>query len=128
MTIMVQNRLVGGDVGPMPAGPMNERFLKWSDLDAFTQGYVWAMLLEFRKTPLASEMAEGGWLAGFSDIAPEFLAQAVSDCSARQNDFGFGGQENAKDGANFWDRRQDGTSNAFAPLSVYLSDDCKLRA
>lgn len=102
-------------------------FYTWERLDAFTQGYIEALFAELRQTTVAQECEQGGWVLGFSDLAPEALARVIADCASRQNDYGFGGVENAKDGAGFWGRRQASASRSFPPMTVQLEDDCRVR-
>jgi len=64
------------------------RALIWSDLDAFTQGYIEALF--FTETDVLAEQAtKPGAIPfepsfGFSDLAPEALARIISDCAAFQ--------------------------------------------
>lgn len=64
---------------------------EWSDLDAFTQGYIKALFfteeesLRFPDTGhgLGGRMNGGG--IGFADLAPETLARIIADCAAFQD-------------------------------------------
>lgn len=71
---------------------------EWSDLDAFTQGYIEALFFtenapqvsteEFRTETYQADMAEGmtdGSIpgdVGFGALAPEALADIIADCAA----------------------------------------------
>lgn len=105
----------------------------WSDLDAFTQGYVEAMLhpTEVLHYSLTDRFA------GFSDLAPETLTRIIADCAAvtkrvadRLLPVMFGG--------TFWMQRAAGFPHVgaedrgwcvahFPRLTVQLSDDGKVR-
>jgi len=105
-----------GDVGPMPAGPMNERFLKWSDLSPFTQGYVEALFGAHFITRLAFDM-----------LAPETLARIIADCEARSARL-LSVYCDKRGGHEFWEARQIGEAPSdFPPLTVQLGDDGKVR-
>lgn len=131
-----------GDVGPMPAGPMNERFMRWSDLDPFTQGYIEAALSSIRKgCEYCSGRGEvGGWLGqtaesggyysepcdecvpAFSDLAQETLARIIADCEAFQPS-----PVTAEHGRRVWALRQRGEyGRGFPPQTVILRDDGKV--
>lgn len=102
-----------GYVGPMPAGPMDKRFLNWSDLSPFLQGYVEEVLTEIG--------------AAFQMLAPESLAQIVADW----NDIHLYSRSwvNTKEGgACFWFDRQSGrhTGLIFPRLAVQLDNNGKV--
>lgn len=67
----------------------------WSDLDAFTQGYIEALFFtEQGDGEAGTDNASGLWAEiepglysndfGFSDLAPEALASIIADCAAFQ--------------------------------------------
>lgn len=101
----------------------------WSDLDAFTQGYVEALFESGggRIGPVFQ------WVCGFSDLAPETLARIIADCAAVA-DFAEFFADNP--GASFWLNRQSAWPawsdrrprlvDRFPPLTAYLGDDGKV--
>jgi hypothetical protein len=64
--------------------------MQWSDLDAFTQGYIEALFFTAEGVDVPGYMtAEGDQDArpvGFSDLAPETLESIIADCQAFQRD------------------------------------------
>lgn len=95
----------------------------WDRLDPFTQGYVAALLRDFSANLLQpGEVGPTGVEFGFSDLAPETLAQIMDDCKdaasiLRRNHL-------ADDGRWFWN---DGKHRpGFPPLTPYLGDDGKV--
>lgn len=99
---------------------------QWEDLDAFTQGYVEAVLR-------AAEDTLGGFTVcgvRFSDLAPETLARIIEDCVAWRSEFtgstAESSAERADMGRGFWRIRQDGKRSTFPPLTVQLGDDGKV--
>lgn len=123
-----------GFVEGRPQGIRTKRFY-WSDLDAFRQGYVEALLTSFQEVlaesgRLIPERAEDRF--GFSDLAPETLARIMEDCGRRLTHIPHYRREddarNAEYGCLFWTRRQAGdlTSFGFPPLTPYLADDGKV--
>lgn len=91
-------------------------------LDAFTQGYIEAMLTEWR-------CERGGANDAFRYLAPETLAQIIADCEAwRATDRGVYSEDNGLAGRSFWAMRQSQSgAPGFAPLTVQLGDDGKVR-
>jgi hypothetical protein len=109
---------------PVRELPFNVR---WSDLDAFTQGYVEALFASV-EYPACQDTA---YLPkGFSDLVPEALAMILADCGAAAKSPGLYGKL-AGHGALFWSERQRGLLNedgpTFPPLTVSLGDDGKVR-
>lgn len=127
---MIKSELdTSGDVGPMPAGSMNERFLKWNELDAFTQGYIEAMFAA--EAEALNKGRIGARLplrrVAFRDLASETLARIISDCEGYQS---FAASSNllAMCGKNFWKWRNEGRyGDRFSPLNAQLGDDGKVR-
>lgn len=109
-----------GEVGPMPAGPYNERSFRWGDLSPFAQGYVEALLLEFGHTWSDDN---GDLFVSFSDLSPEALAMILRDCEAWTKVY-----PKAASGQSFWRCRQEQLVKrpAFPPLRVYLNDAGKV--
>jgi hypothetical protein len=81
----------GGTVLGLPApnatgGVQADGCYTWDSLDAFTQGYIEALL--FTETDVLAEQAtKPGAIPfepsfGFSDLAPKTLARIISDCAA----------------------------------------------
>jgi len=106
-----------------------QKFLSvgWAALDAFTQGYIEAALDR-------PELRDSGCELGFSDLAPETLAQIIADCEAavglRVEPTGHTFTNTAQGGYLFWEARQ--TDNfmgavGFPPLTVTLGEDGKVR-
>lgn len=113
-----------GFVEGRPQGIRTKRFY-WSDLDAFRQGYVEALLTSFQEVlaesgRLIPERAEDRF--GFSDLAPETLARIMEDCETRHPLF----QDNRAGGERFWITRQLNGLADFTPLTPYLADDGKV--
>lgn len=124
-----------GTVGPYRSTDLVSTYaLSWSDLDAFTQGYVEALLR------FASTLSETGrhWGVAFSDLAPETLARIIADCERYASKFN--PSPNLSAGADFWRHRQSKASHfvdgetcrglksmGFPPLTVMLSADGKVR-
>lgn len=127
-----------GEVGIMPAGRWNERFMRWSDLSPFAQGYIEAALtsygdvLEMRprgagESPMLRSMIIAHRPARFSDLAPATLAAMLEDCERWKCQFpAVGAQE---DGMAFWVLRnaQFVKRSAFPPVALFLADDGKIR-
>lgn len=119
---------------------MSEQAPTWSDLDAFTQGYVEALF--------ASEQAElwedAGYKPasrddprvneqwGFPDLAPETLARIIEDCAQFVAAHAAEGFADEQAGRDFWAARPDGWHDAigaipgFPPLTAHLGDDGKV--
>lgn len=120
---------------------------EWTDLDAFTQGYVEALAASAGEiVPRWNAMDERTELEpmGFSDLAPEALAQIIADCSAYvrmlQGDYSDDARRTM--GGAFWAARNgDGEAfrytrldlpalreraALFSPLTVSLADDGKV--
>lgn len=64
-----------GEVGIMPAGRWNERFMRWSDLSPFAQGYIEAAFESVLSAELFAERAgwswsatQEGWIEGPNDL------------------------------------------------------------
>lgn len=106
--------------------------ISWSDLDAFTQGYVEAML---RDRYLRDKI--GGAIAtlrtpdldvephAFRDLAPETLARIIADCERTESEPTTG--EMRAEGAAFWKLRNACDYVGFPPLTVQLGEDGKVR-
>lgn len=103
------------------------RAWRWSDLDAFTQGYVEAALAELDRD-------EACWIDGvghvspkFSDLAPEAVALIRRDCAAHEKAYPLTAHDPRRHGRgrNFWRNRQAGmwTSSGWPVLTVSLGDD-----
>lgn len=94
---------------------------RWTDLDAFTQGYVAALMAEvvLEHNSLIPHVP-----LRFADLAPETLTTILRDCAATT-----AGKADlpAVWGANFWRNRQAGEISAFPPLTPYLGEDGKVR-
>lgn len=134
------------------AGP--NRIL-WSDLDAFTQGYIEAMFDGWAVAPqigrgdawdwALTDMNDAEWWCddkpadapdfrapAFSDLAPETLSRIIADCRAAREGYR---AANTKDcGASFWAGRNDPggcwqylVTDGFPPLTVQLDDDGRIR-
>lgn len=109
-------------------------FYRWSDLDAFTQGYVEAMFLTSGDPPGSFNGSENGEdddltaVRGFADLAPETLAAILKDC-ADYTSRPFGTKDitdlrpDSTAGGRFWRKRQERFYDAFPPLTPYLGDD-----
>lgn len=97
----------------------------WPDLDAFTQGYVEALLKSVGD--LTCRIGWGQLVVRFSDLAPETRAAILKDCTAwverypHLRDSRFAGDD-------FWRSRQRGywIAQAFRPLTATLGDDGKV--
>lgn len=116
-----------GAVGPYRSTDLVSTYaLSWSDLDAFTQGYVEALFQSVQVDALGATYAERPSLSpAFSDLAPETLARIIADCavSAAQPTTG----EPRGEGAAFWRLRNACDYVGFPPLNVQLGDDGKVR-
>lgn len=116
-----------GSVGPyLASSTIGHRWARWEHLDAFTQGYVEAVLR-------AAEDTLGGFTicgVGFRDLAPETLARIIADCEARADSLGAPWKTRWL-GQQFWEMRQRnefaGGSYDWPPLTVQLGDDGKVR-
>jgi len=103
---------------------------RWVDLDAFTQGYVEALLSCSRGKCLM--VLAGGDLdnarpVAFSDLAPETLALILEDCAAYQAKYLRDYEATPDRAASFWSWRQaekapEDRSAEFPPLTPYLGD------
>ena len=135
-----------GEVGIMPAGRWNERFMRWSDLSPFAQGYIEAALtsygdvLEMRprgagESPMLRSMIIAHRPARFSDLAPATLAAMLEDCERVRQIFA-GMELTAEDGRRLWGHRADGfpgpletdrkLRSTLPPIHLYLADDGKV--
>ncbi len=121
---------VAGPVGAVIPGAV--MLYRWSDLDAFTQGYVEALLTP-REALFYSLTSR---FAGFSDLSPEALAKILADCSGFNAKIG-DALHNRGLGAAFWKARQAGfnahwslhqaeLAAAFPPLTPYLRGNGKV--
>lgn len=109
---------------------IGERWMRWPDLDPFSQGYVGAGL-EGAGALWADARHPGAWdhRAGFSDLAPETLAAILKDCEAVLMLMAHAAmKDSSAAGREFWARRQAGRyDRAIAPpLAAYLGDDGKV--
>ena len=133
-----------GEVGPLPAGAWNERFMRWDDLSSFAQGYIAAMFeaawesAGFRSQWLLrdviGDVREEEWRntrPGFSDLSPDALALILADCEAfddltsgspRKMDWGL----TSEMGSQFRAARQRRDYRAVPPLTVSLGDEGKV--
>ena len=108
--------------------------ISWSDLDAFTQGYIEALfagdiyhregiMIYDKKLPFHTR----GW--AFTDLAPEALARIIADCDARKASLA-ALMKTRRLGKEFWEHRQHngfvGGSYDWPSLTVQLSDDGKV--
>jgi len=96
----------------------------WADLDAFTQGYVEALLANLlveRDTDSKGQTLSERW-AAFSDLAPETLARIIADCGAAEPS-----PNTVEHGRSYWKHRQRGEFASSRPLTVQLGDDGKVR-
>lgn len=107
------------------AGPV--RIVRWPDLDAFTQGYVEALLKNLIVDQQTNSRGETihEQDAGFSDLSPEALAMILADCAAWHKSHP--GSTRRAHGQRLWTERQLGTLDRFPPLTVSLGDDGKVR-
>lgn len=95
----------------------------WSDLDAFTQGYIAAMFADWADGVTEDDKQEAHDAAcRFSALAPEALASILADCEAfmaaaialsgigkairQMREAGSEAQRGARMGATFWHTRQ----------------------
>jgi hypothetical protein len=105
------------------------RPFRWTDLDAFTQGYVEQVLktvwLSLDRATLDGMSLTGQCMA-FSDLSPEALAAILRDCAEAQSKMGAAYGKHSSEGAAFWANRQTGWYASFPPLSAYLGDDGKV--
>lgn len=102
---------------------------RWSDLSAFTQGYVEAMMATANET-LSYNPKHPFRANGFSDLAPETLARIIADCEgflSVQEPSSAAFRASAETGGIFWRNRQAGGYPTFPPLTVQLGDDGKVR-
>lgn len=112
------------------------RGIGWSDLDAFTQGYVEALFASRWDCPrcAASKFTcDTHFRLGFADLAPEALALILDDCAVVQAKWP---EWSARDmaGQDFWRERQDtrlGSDGQWGvyglpPLTPTLGDDGKV--
>jgi hypothetical protein len=106
----------------------------WSDLDAFTQGYVEALFASLPRNaihglPIAMGTADvEGHFVGFSDLSREALAMILADCAAFRDQIAWRLNLTQEVGAKIWRARQaDKWSPTFPPLTVSLGDDGKVR-
>lgn len=106
--------------------PPNDVFkhIFWTDLDAFTQGYVEALL----RSLVADIQATVHWSATdihaacrFDRIAPATLARIMADCKRYTK--GCDWPLIANDGRTYWALRQAGRLVNYPPLTPYLGDD-----
>lgn len=122
-----------GSVGIVTAAPQGGSYcqtVRWSGLSPFAQGYIEALFagLNESRSYMPGDGQTGARELGFSDLAPETLAQIIADCEAANT--GVGGAAN---GAAFWSVRnkpllpQGEWSADFPPLTVQLGDDGKVR-
>lgn len=71
------------EVAPNRAGFKADGVYSWGSLDAFTQGYIEALFFTENESLLEQLTGED---YGFSDLAPETLADIIADCAAFQRD------------------------------------------
>lgn len=105
---------------------------RWDDLDAFAQGYVEALLVEFNlaRFERLREAQRYYVRLSFSDLAPETLAEILKDCERLQADrsvfFNTTDPKEGAAGARCWRDRQNKALPGYAPLALYLGDDGKV--
>lgn len=107
-----------------PEGELKGSLYVWSDLDAFTQGYVeaaWSAVRDLRRDAEDRIQMNLGDL-GFRHLSPEALAMILRDCEGARRAL----MANDGDGAWFWAFRQRNNSPVFPPLLVTLNDDGKV--
>lgn len=121
------------------------RPLRWTDLDAFEQGYIEALFgsLPRLNSRMDGSGAEGPVLLtafgighriglGFSDLAPETLAAILRDCTRYEEQTGGGPPSEPywgmtkEMGAEFFRHRQFERWPDFPPLRVTLNDAGKV--
>lgn len=106
--------------------------LEWADLSPFVQGYVEALLADWRaalergrRHPLPL-----GMVPRFADLAPEALALILRDCEAWSHQYthpAFDPGPRVR-GQHFWrDRNRAPFFRDFPPLTPYLGDDGRVR-
>lgn len=103
--------------------------IRWSDLDAFTQGYIEALMGDVEGVTVDHFLANGRDKMAFVDLAPEALARIIEDCAEALAPFGSraGGQLETH-GRRFWETRQRGGFGWRIPrLTITLGDDGKVR-
>lgn len=120
-----------GSVGPVPGWIATcSRFVRWEDLDAFTQGYVEAAFGDWnRDVRIAIQAARySRQRSGFRHLAPETLARIIADCKEFQSR-PTRWVDTVASGRAWWADRQSGfwTLGNFPPLTVQLGDDGKVR-
>lgn len=107
--------------------------IAWTDLDAFTQGYVEALFESDLDNDGDPEVPAGltlvGLRKGFSDLALETLARIIADCERRMKGRHGTKFANNRYGRFFWDRVSIGelAGEGYPPLTVQLGDDGKVR-
>jgi hypothetical protein len=125
--------------GEVRGGFLGLTAISWSDLDAFTQGYVEAMLDGIRYERTSAGVNKGDhyrkWdervncvrsrLLAFRDLAPETLARIMKECASYRASR-LGRAMNTEAGAKFWAQRQAGGLDRYVPLTPYLGDDGKV--
>ena len=112
-------------VGPRSAWDTVPIKWRWQDLDAFTQGYIEAMMPALN-TATCFPVFDDGWRrARFSDLAPETLARIIEDCDWLCTDASI--RRTSRDlGREIWAERQAGNVAHLVPLTAYLGDDGKV--
>ena len=96
---------------------------RWSDLDAFTQGYVEAMFVSICPEEDGSREMR---TPRFDDLAPETLARIVEDCARYRAIVGGTWVGGPSAGRDLWAERQVGNFPLYPPLTAYLGDDGKV--
>jgi len=91
----------------------------WRSLDAFTQGYVEALLRSMGLQYFGSgESDDTPRFVGFSDLAPETLATIIRDCAEYT-----AAPDDRTLGSWFWHNRQQGIIGPRPPLTPTVGSD-----
>lgn len=98
-------------------------FIRWTDLDPFTQGYIEALFASIERTT-ANLIWDANFNArapAFRDLAPETMKRILEDCAEERRE-GLHGDERGEGGA-FWRLRNISNFRHWPPLTPYLGDD-----
>ena len=115
-----------GFVEGRPEGVRTKRFW-WKDLAPFTQGYVGALLRDFKAERDEMGRYRTDWpdYARFHHLAPATLQRITEDCARFKSEYGDAHENDALDGQMFWLTRRDRewADVGFPPLALLLADD-----